>query len=45
MDDVLPRDGNRVPTAGAQSTTNADTVLPIEINPANGGVVVDVVTS
>jgi len=40
-DQALPADANGIVLAGGIDSTDASKVLPLEINPANGGVVVD----
>jgi hypothetical protein len=42
MADNLPRDDDFVPVAGAVSTVDDETVMPVQINPTTGGVVVEV---
>lgn len=35
---TLPRDGNRIPCIGGQSSTDATVVIPVSVNPTTGAI-------
>lgn len=35
---TLPRDENRIPCVGGQSTANSSVIIPLSVNPATGAI-------
>lgn len=38
LPETLPREGNRIPCLGGQSSTDASVLIPVSVNPSTGAI-------